>query len=253
MVHNVVNVEFHADDLGMNERINTAIENLLATGRLAGVSIMANMPATEEGAKVARRYPGVRMDAHLNLTEGRPLRPASTLGHLVDRTGQLPGLPRLVAGLMRGRIDVAAIRAELAAQLDRLEGLGVALSGVDTHHHAHAFAPISDVVEELAAERNLRCWRSYDQLRTYTARGRGKKVVAALAAKVTEWQSSRAFELPGSWQHPARPFAVASWERLPVTVIQQSGTIVCHPGNGCDLRPSRHHVEAEASPASTKV
>lgn len=236
MLQRSARTRFHADDFGLNDIVNGEIERLLASGQLDSVSMMANTAGTADAAALIQRHPDARIDLHFNLTEGQPLAPVEELGHLVDRDGNFLGLRRLLTVMLVGRIRPEAVACELNAQLDQLTALGVPLTGIDTHHHVHAFSPISEVVREVADARGLVCDRRYEMLQTHTLWGRWKKVSVAVAARTTHLRSKRTFALPVTWSSgPGQPFAVASWEPLPDDITERPQTIICHPGNGCDL------------------
>lgn len=231
-------VRLHADDVGLSDAVNAGVAALLAAGRLGGVSIVANGPATPAAAALVARHPEVEVHLHLNLTEGRPLADPARLGPLVDAAGRLPGPARMIAGLLRGRIPAAAVRCELDAQLARLRSLGVRVDAVDSHHHLHALAPVSDVVAALAAEEGLRMGRVYGLARTHTVGGAVRKAALAALARATERVANGHGGLPVSWRPPGGDltpcFAMASWERLRLPVGDPALTVVCHPGGTCD-------------------
>jgi hypothetical protein len=247
----------------MSAAVNGATAALLEAGRLAGVSVVANGPATAEAAELIRRCPELPVHLHLNLTEGRPVARRSVTRHLVGRDGAFRGPHRLVLALVRGDVDPTDVEHELDAQLDRLDGLGVPVTGIDSHHHVHAFAPVGDIVERVAARRGLTGGRSYRLMRTHTPSGHAKKLLLALLARASSWTSAGHGALPASWRTaPGGAFAVASWERLdhlgrldrpagdvgPADGDVGAGadadagadagadttTIVCHPGATCD-------------------
>jgi predicted glycoside hydrolase/deacetylase ChbG (UPF0249 family) len=136
---------------------------------------------------------------------------------------------------VRGDVDPADVEHELEAQLDRLEQLGVRVVGIDSHHHVHAFAPVGEVVERVAARRGLTGGRSYRLMRTHTPSGHGKKALLSLLARTSAWASDGQGRLPASWRTDlGEAFAVASWERLDRGPGPGGTTVVCHPGGACD-------------------
>ena len=243
-------VRYHADDLGMNHTVNGATGALLAAGRLVGVSLLANGMATAEAVDLVRGCRGLPVHLHLNLTQGRPVARRRAPSDLVGRDGAFLGPHRLVFALVRGEVDPADVEHELEAQLDRLDDLGVPLAGIDSHHHVHAFAPVGEVVERVAARRGLTGGRSYRLMRTHTPGGHGKKLLLSLLARTSSWASTGRGRLPPSWRADlGDAFAVASWERLDRDGAP-AGTIVCHPGGACDRRfppPAMPSPSARAS------
>jgi predicted glycoside hydrolase/deacetylase ChbG (UPF0249 family) len=234
---------FHADDLGLSDAVNEVTERLLHRRLLVGVSMVANGPATAAAARLVRARPAVDVHLHLNLTEGRPVAAAVGAGAgLTDRAGELLGPRRLMWALVRGRVDAGAVEEELAAQLDRLEALGVPVVGIDSHHHVHALSPVSDVVDRVAAARGITRSRSYHLVHTHTRSGRRRKLLLAALARASSRAVTGRSELPTSWRGggdagPGDRFAMASWERLDRVADPGATTVVVHPGGGCDKRP----------------
>lgn len=241
----------HADDLGATVEVNEVIDGLLRAGRLVGVSVLANGPATDEALRLLARHPGVAVHVHVNLTEGRPLTSARDLRPLTAADGRFVGVRGAAVALARGRGDAHAIAAEVTAQVDRVVAAGVTVTGVDTHHHLHALAPVGTVVTGLARDRRLAVGRRYAHARTHTVGGAGRKAGLALLARTTHWATSRRVSLPEGWRspdgEPSPPFAVASWERLRTGRPAAATIVVCHPGGACD-RGDAHLLGAAGAP-----
>jgi hypothetical protein len=100
-------------------------------------------PAWVDGARLLRGLPSGQADLglHLDLTE-RPLAP-----------DQARPLGRLIADAYGRRLDLAALRRQVRAQLDAFaQALGRAPDYVDGHQHVHQLPGVRDVLlAELAA------------------------------------------------------------------------------------------------------
>jgi hypothetical protein len=123
-----------ADDYGLNPGVDAAIAGLVRAGRLGAFSCLSNGPAWPEDAQAVA---GLRAQAqaglHFNLTEGRPLSPS-----LAALWPSLPSLPRLLLASHLGRLPLAALADELAAQVQAFEdGSGCRPDFVDGHQHVH--------------------------------------------------------------------------------------------------------------------
>lgn len=141
-----------ADDYGLAQGIDEAIAALVQAGRLAAFSCISNGPAW---AADAARVPALRRQAqaglHLNLSEGVPLSPA-----LVAHWPRLPALPRLIADAHLGRLPLAALAEELAAQWQAfVDAAGAAPDFLDGHQHVHHLPGIRGLVLDWARPRRL--------------------------------------------------------------------------------------------------
>jgi predicted glycoside hydrolase/deacetylase ChbG (UPF0249 family) len=139
MVRRVI---FNADDYGLCAEVNAAVEELIEAGRLNDVSVLANGSAWESSAAFLLERPRISAGAHLNVVEGRPVSPASSVRCLTDANGQFVGLRKLMTRWIRHPLEVTrAVELEWRAQLERLRAAGLRLSHADSHQHLHAFPP----------------------------------------------------------------------------------------------------------------
>lgn len=142
-----------ADDLGSWPRKSDAILEALEEGLVGAASATAVFPDAERAAAAVRErgLAGV-VGAHLVLTEWEPLTDAMRRSRFCDADGRFTG------GLRRGHLvrlgadDRRLVAGEVRAQLERLRTLGLPLSHVDSHHHAHNHLPIGAIVGALARE-----------------------------------------------------------------------------------------------------
>ncbi len=133
-----------ADDYGQSSAIDAAISSLVLAGRLGAFSCLSNAPAWRQDAPAVAdlRRAGAQAGLHLNLTEGRPLSPA-----LARHWPSLPSLPRLLLAAHAGRLPLAAIGDELAAQRQAFEvASGVAPDFIDGHQHVHHLPGVRDLL-----------------------------------------------------------------------------------------------------------
>jgi len=146
-----VRVVFNADDFGSHPRISRGIIEAMQRGVVRSTTVLANMVTDEELSWLAK-MPDISVGAHLNLTKGTPVTPFP-LDFLDEHGGFSKELVFSPAG---GPVLPAdAVRAELEAQVSRLEAGGLSLDHLDSHHHVHGFASVLDVVVELARDREL--------------------------------------------------------------------------------------------------
>lgn len=141
------------DDYGLHRGVDRAVQALAARGRVNAVSAMTGGPSWREGAPALHDVDPERTDVglHLDLTE-HPLT-------LPPRR-----LPALILRAYAGALDVALLRAEIAAQLDAFErALGRAPDHVDGHQHVHQLPRVREALAEALRSRyagRLPWWRS---------------------------------------------------------------------------------------------
>lgn len=157
----------NADDYGLTRGVS---EGILAAHR-HGIVTSTTVLVTADIAPdlIARaRDSGLGLGVHVNLTLGAPI----TRGRsLVDGDGRFVRDPRRAAALA----DAADVRVEVEAQLDRFEKLFKRTpTHLDSHHHVGLYAPVRDVVLDVARVRGLAV-RSQDEAARARARSAGLK------------------------------------------------------------------------------
>lgn len=141
-----------ADDLGLTPGVNAAVAEGFDRGVVTATSLLAVGRAFDDAARVLRERPGLELGAHLALVgEDPPLLTSREIPSLVDAQGAFPLSYRTVVqrGLL-GRLDPDDVRRELSAQLERVLGLGLPVTHLDTHQHTHLWPAVAGVVVELA-------------------------------------------------------------------------------------------------------
>jgi len=133
-----------ADDFGLNPGVNRAVLDLVARGRVQAVGCMVGAPAWPAGSARLRRLPRAAVDVGLHLD----------FSAFPVHAGSRRPLRSLIAAAYTRRLDRAAVRREIAAQLDRFErAMGRAPDFVDGHQHVHQLPVLRDELLALLAAR----------------------------------------------------------------------------------------------------
>ncbi len=170
-------VVFVADDLGVSPGVNAGIARAAAAGLVREASLCVTGTAAAEGVAVAQAH-GLGIGLHLSLTLGRAL--VGRIRGLTDAEGRFRSLPRALLAAALRTVDRAAVRAEVAAQLQRLGELGVVPSHLNGHHHVHVFPVVRNEAFAAAAAAGVRWTRLPSELPQ--AGGRGSPARLLLAA-----------------------------------------------------------------------
>lgn len=167
-------VALHADDLGFSSAINAGICDALRRGLLTGASVLANAPEAGPALAAWRRIDEERRDGglpsgharrllgdpprpfdlgvHLNLSQGRPLTGEAFPGSLLDGDGNFPGLATFLRLMLPGASrHAAAVRRELAAQIEFVLDHAVRPVRLDGHQYGELTPLVGRIVHELAA------------------------------------------------------------------------------------------------------
>jgi hopanoid biosynthesis associated protein HpnK len=146
-----------ADDFGLCEEVNDAVEIAHRAGILSAASLMVSAPAARDAIGRALRLPSLRVGLHIVLVDGRPLLPPEEIPALVDADGTFPD--NLVRAGVRWFLSAAARRQlerEIGAQFEAFRASGLALDHVNAHNHMHLHPTVLGIVLRHAARAGVR-------------------------------------------------------------------------------------------------
>ncbi|MFQ4562477.1 chitin disaccharide deacetylase [Clostridioides difficile] len=140
----------NADDFGYCEAVNYGIISAHNNGIVRSTSMMANMPGVEHGVGLLKENKTLNCGVHMTLSCGRPL--LSNLKTIVDKDGFF--IRRITDEIIE-KMDCDEIYRELCAQIDRVKGIGIDISHLDSHHHIHTLLSLKPVIEKIVTKYNL--------------------------------------------------------------------------------------------------
>ncbi|MGE4062085.1 MAG: hopanoid biosynthesis-associated protein HpnK [Rhodospirillaceae bacterium] len=153
-------VIFTADDFGLCEEVNEAVERAHREGVLSAASLMIAAPAAADAIKRAKRMPRLGLGLHLTLVEGRPVLPPAVLPALVTDDGSFrDGLARAGVRWFFSAGARRQLRAEIRAQFEAFRATGFSLDHVNAHNHMHFHPTVLNVILEVSREFGVRAVR----------------------------------------------------------------------------------------------
>jgi len=153
----VKTVTFSADDFGLTESVNEAVERAHRHGILQAASLMVAAPAAADAVRRARANPSLRVGLHLVVIEGPATLPATDIPDLVDPAGQFPS-DQFRLGLnyfLRPRIR-RQLMAEIRAQFAAFAATGLTLDHANAHKHMHLHPTVGAMMLQAGAAHGLR-------------------------------------------------------------------------------------------------
>jgi hopanoid biosynthesis associated protein HpnK len=145
------NVIFSADDFGLTESVNEAVEQAHLQGVLGQASLMVAAPACPDAVARAKRLPALNVGLHLTLVDGDSLLGHARLPTITGPDGRFSPAQVKLALLYffspRARRELAA---EIAAQFAAFAATGLTLHHVDAHKHMHLHPVIGQILIETA-------------------------------------------------------------------------------------------------------
>jgi chitin disaccharide deacetylase len=153
-------IVFSADDFGLSESVNEAVERGFRDGVLNAASLMVAGPAAADAVRRARALPGLRVGLHLVVIEGQAVLPPVEIPDLVDASGWFPSA-QLDLGVKyffrpRARRQLAT---EIRAQFAAFAATGLSLDHANAHKHMHLHPTVGRMLLRIGAEFGLRAVR----------------------------------------------------------------------------------------------
>jgi hopanoid biosynthesis associated protein HpnK len=256
-----------ADDFGLHEAVNEAVEQASVAGVLTAASLMVAAPAAADAIRRARELPRLRVGLHLVLADGSAMLTPDLIPGLADQ-----------AGRMNSRMFVNGVRffafpgvrrqleAEVRAQFSAFARTGLTLDHVNVHKHFHLHPTLLEMVVRIGREFGVTAVRVPDEPLWFAARG-GHWLAGANAALLAPWIALMKRRLRRAQiLHNDRIFGVAAsgamdeakllaiLERLPPGVTE----IYLHPAteSGSTIASSMstyRHADELAALLSTRV
>jgi hopanoid biosynthesis associated protein HpnK len=149
-----------ADDFGLHQAVNEAVERGYREGVLTTASLMMGEVATEDAINRARRLPGLRVGLHVALSDATPVLPADEIPDLVDARG------RFVSNMVRAGARFfflphvrRQLAAEIRAQFQAFANTGLSLDHANAHKHFHLHPTVLGLMLAIGWEFGLRAVR----------------------------------------------------------------------------------------------
>lgn len=159
-VRRMKTVTFTADDFGLTESVNEAVERAHRDGVLHAASLMVAAPASADAVRRARGLPNLRIGLHLVVVEGPAVLPRTDIPGLVDTDGRFPS-DQLGLGI-RYALH-ASVRRQLAfeirAQFEAFAATGLTLDHANSHKHMHLHPIVGRLMLDIGREFGLRAVR----------------------------------------------------------------------------------------------
>ncbi|WP_428396225.1 hopanoid biosynthesis-associated protein HpnK [Lichenicoccus sp.] len=149
-----------ADDFGLSETINEAVEQAHTKGLLTTASLMVGGAAAADAVARARRLPNLRVGLHLVVIEGPAILSHAQIPALVGEDGQFPSDQAAFGFRAAFRADVRAqLQREIAAQFAAFAATGLALDHANAHKHMHLHPVVGRLLIAAGLRHGLRAIR----------------------------------------------------------------------------------------------
>lgn len=145
----------NADDFGLSEGVNEAVEIACRDGILTSASLMIAGPAAADAVRRARALPQLRVGLHVVVVEGASVRPSAVKG-LVDAAGDFPsdqlGVSFDYYFRWKKRKQLAS---EIRSQFSAFARTGLPLDHANAHKHMHMHPVVGRLMVKIGRDFKL--------------------------------------------------------------------------------------------------
>ena len=142
-----------ADDFGLHDAVNDAVEQASRGGILTTASLMVGAPAAPDAVRRARNLEGLRVGLHVMLADGHATLSPDLIPALTNERGYMDsrmftrGLRYFALPWVRRQLE-----AEIRAQFLAFARTGLPLDHVNVHKHFHLHPSLLEMLLRIGAE-----------------------------------------------------------------------------------------------------
>jgi hopanoid biosynthesis associated protein HpnK len=149
-----------ADDFGLTEGVNEAVEQAARHGMLTSASLMVAAPEAADAVRRARACPKLAVGLHLVVIEGPAVLPPADIGNLVGPDGQFPSDQLRLGFAYYFRPAVRRqLEAEIRAQFEAFRATGLTLDHANAHKHMHLHPVVGRLMIDIGRDYGVRAIR----------------------------------------------------------------------------------------------
>lgn len=193
-----------ADDYGMCEDVNRAIEACVASGVVLSTNVMTNMPCCEAAATLKEKFPSLSVGLHYNLSAGAPLSPADKVRSLIDSEGKFLSYNKIREACKNKSYDYSQIKTELEAQYKRYLEICGEPDYWNTHQNVHVYPGLYDLFRDVSLDFGIKKMRSHQRIFVPSSTGKSDKSL--------KWTLTNPFKkiMLNKWQEGSKQLGVDS-------------------------------------------
>lgn len=237
-----------ADDYGMCESVNRAIDACIASGVVCSTNVMTNMEYAHEAAMLKEKFPGVSVGLHYNFTVGKPISPMEKVRSLVDENGVFLSYGEIRNRQKQKKYLAEEVLLEMTAQYNRYVEICGEPDYWNTHENVHVYPGAYQLFRDKSLELGIKKMRSHQRIFIPSSNG--------VTDKSWKWKLTNPIKqvMLNTWQRGSRKLGVSSPDGLLVRMNEEDKLHLeylfknIHWGNNCVAEIAIHPAMDGESP-----
>ncbi len=153
-----------ADDYGMCDIVDKAIDEGIENGFITTTNVMLNMESLENAKTLRSRYPNISVGIHWNVTTGRPLLDPTDIPSLVRSDGSFWSISEFKKRYSKKLIDPKELEMELEAQVSLFESTCGKADYWNTHENSALHTKTFPVFSKVAKRHGIDATRTFQRV-----------------------------------------------------------------------------------------
>ena len=153
-----------ADDYGMCDAVDKAIDAGIENGFITTTNVMLNMETLHNAKDLRERYPHISVGVHWNVTTGKPISDPKDIPTLVDKNGEFWSIGNFKRKYSKGLISPQDLEKELEAQYALFEQACGKADYWNTHENSSLHTKAFKVFEKTAVKHGVRATRTFQRV-----------------------------------------------------------------------------------------
>lgn len=153
-----------ADDYGMCDAVDKAIDAGIANGFITTTNVMVNMETLSNARKLRERFPHISVGLHWNVTTGKPITNAEMVPSLVDENGSFWSIAMFKKRYSKGLIVPTELQTELEAQYILFKSTCGEPDYWNTHENSSLHVRAYKVFENVAKAHGIKATRNFQRV-----------------------------------------------------------------------------------------
>lgn len=151
-----------ADDYGMSQAVNQAIQEGVDNGIITSTNVMMNMPFCDDVERI--RNKDISIGIHWNLTCGKPILSPEMIPSIVNKDGSFYSITEFRYLFRKGKINELDVEKELVAQYDKYIQIWGKPDYWNSHENVHLWLKVFNVFLDTAAKLDIKKMRSHERI-----------------------------------------------------------------------------------------
>lgn len=164
-----------ADDYGMCDSVNRAIDACIEAKVVLSTNVMTNMDVANEASQLKKKYPYVSVGCHYNFTVGRPISPVDQVRSLVDKNGEFLSFKEIRQKCKNKTYIFEEVAREMRAQWERYVEICGEPDYWNTHENVHVYPKLYQLFTDKSLEFGIKKMRSHQRIFVTSSNGKSDK------------------------------------------------------------------------------